>query len=403
MQKSVEKPETGRAWLVAIIVILAGIISSAGKYKIAGTMVAVMGDLHISTGAGGWLMSICSVMGIVLALPAGGIMVKTGPKKLGLIALVCGLIGNLLGAISTAYGLLLFSRLIEGISIGLIGVVAPSIIAAWFPKEKRGLPMSIWSLWIGLGLMFVLITTNMILPSSSWHGVWWFTTILFLIITILFALIVKMPESTTLAGSSGSAPKVPLAAGFKSLSSWVLAVIMLVLGFSVGTVQTFTPTYMQQALNLSSTAANNYTTLFSVGMVISGIIIGFILNKVRNRPLVLLICTILVAIVMCFAFEFTLSSAMAFMIISGIIYQMVPASVFAITPDTASSPATVGVAMGIIIIGQNIGALFGPPWIGSVVTKGWHAAQMPMLYMAILGVAAAITFYILMQKKASQA
>lgn len=217
MQKSVEKPETGRAWLVAIIVILAGIISSAGKYKIAGTMVAVMGDLHISTGAGGWLMSICSVMGIVLALPAGGIMVKTGPKKLGLIALVCGLIGNLLGAISTAYGLLLFSRLIEGISIGLIGVVAPSIIAAWFTKEKRGLPMSIWSLWIGLSFMFVLITTNMILPSSSWHGVWWFTTILFLLITILFALIVKMPENTALESSSGSAPKVPLAAGMHLL------------------------------------------------------------------------------------------------------------------------------------------------------------------------------------------
>lgn len=407
MGKNIEKTGTGKAWLVAIVVILAGIISSAGKYKLSGTMTTIIPALGITKADGGWLMSICSVMGIILALPAGGIMVKTGPKKLGLIALGCGLIGNVIGSLSNVYSLLLFSRLIEGISLGLIGVVAPTIIAAWFPSEKRGLPMSIWSLWIGLGLLFILNMTNFILPSYGWHGVWWFSTLLFLIITVLFALVVKMPESAkpVQAGAGSSTPKAPLSAGLKSPSSWALAVVMLVLGFSVGTVQTFTPTYIQEALKLTRESANMYTSIFALGNIVSGIGMGFLLNKAKNnRSLVLLVSTVLVAIVMTFAFEFSLDQALIFMLVSGIIYQMVPASIFAVAPETASSPQTVGIAMGIVIIGQNIGAFFGPPQVGSIVQAGgWHAAQTAMLAVGIVGLVAATVFYLLMKRKTAHA
>ncbi|WP_434510780.1 MFS transporter [Desulfitobacterium sp. AusDCA] len=402
MEKDIQKNSTGRAWLITIVVILAGIISSAGKYKLAGTMTTIIPALGITKADGGWLMSICSVMGIVLALPAGGIMVKTGPKKLGLVALGCGLIGNVIGSLSNGFSLLLFSRLIEGISIGLIGVVAPTIIAAWFPSEKRGLPMAIWSLWIGLGLLFILNATNYILPPFGWHGVWWFSTLLFLVITVLFALIVKMPESTGSASEKANAPKVPLSAGMKSPSTWAVAMVMLVLGFSVGTVQTYTPAYIQEALKVTKEVANTYTSVFALGNIFGGIAMGFVLNKVKNRSLVLLVSTILVAIVMAFAFEFSLNSALIFMLVTGIIYQMVPASIFAVAPETASSPQTVGIAMGIIIIGQNVGAFFGPPKVGALVQAGgWHAAQFPLIVMGIVGIVAAILFYMLMKRKSA--
>lgn len=402
MEKDIQKNSTGRAWLITSIVILAGIISSAGKYKLAGTMTTIIPALGITKADGGWLMSICSVMGIILALPAGGIMVKTGPKKLGLVALGCGLIGNVIGSLSNGFSLLLFSRLIEGISIGLIGVVAPTIIAAWFPSEKRGLPMAIWSLWIGLGLLFILNATNYILPPFGWHGVWWFSTLLFLVITVLFALIVKMPESTGSASEKANAPKVPLSAGMKSPSTWAVAMVMLVLGFSVGTVQTYTPAYIQEALKVTKEVANTYTSVFALGNIFGGIAMGFVLNKVKNRSLVLLVSTILVAIVMAFAFEFSLNSALIFMLVAGVIYQMVPASIFAVAPETASSPQTVGIAMGIIIIGQNVGAFFGPPKVGALVQAGgWHAAQFPLIVMGIVGIVAAILFYMLMKRKSA--
>jgi MFS family permease len=83
---------------------------------------------------------------------------------------------------------------------------------------------------------------------------------------------------------------------------------------------------------------------------------------------------------------------------------MVPASIFAVAPETASSPQTIGVAMGIVIIGQNIGAFFGPPRVGAIVQAGgWHAAQAPLIGMGIVGLAAAIIFFVLMQKKTANA
>jgi Arabinose efflux permease len=407
MEQNIEKPGSGKAWLVAVIVIIAGIICAAAKYKVAGTMTTLIPALHIDKTSGGWLLSIFSFTGIILGLPAGSLMVKMGPKKLGLIGLGFGFVGCLFGAFSNSFNLLLLSRLVEGVSLTLIGVVAPSIIARSFPPEKRGLPMGIWSLWIGLGMLFILNATNLILPGYGWHGVWWFNTLLFLIIFILFYFIVKLPESTQPVQAAG-APEISLFEGMKSPAAWVLGLVMLVLGFSVAVIQTFTPTYMQEGLGLTKQMANTYTSVFAVGNIIGAIGMGFVLNKSKNRPLILLVCTVLVAAIIAFAFEFSLGNALIFMLVTGIIYQSVPASIYAVAPETVPRPEMVGIIMGIILVFQNIGATFGPPRVGAIVQAGgWHAVQPTMLGLAIVGLCAASLFYYLMhkarQKKLSQA
>ena len=84
-------------------------------------------------------MSVFALTGLILSLPAGILLQNYGPKKLGLVALGCLALGAVMGALAKEPGMLLFSRVIEGSGMGLIAVVAPAVIAMWFPPEKQGI------------------------------------------------------------------------------------------------------------------------------------------------------------------------------------------------------------------------------------------------------------------------
>lgn len=399
MGNDVEKKGSGQAWLMAILATVAAIVVCAGKYKLSPAMTTLLPALGVDKVAGGWLMSICSVMGIILAIPAGAIMTKTGPKKLGLVSLGFGLLGNLIGSLSGTYYLLLFSRLIEGISMGLIGVVVPTIIAAWFPVEKRGLPMSIFSLWIGLGFMFILNISPTFLVPYGWKGLWWFSTVLFAVMTVLWALFLKMPESATPANASAK-PKAKFSEGMASPTMWILALVMLFFTVCYGTIQTYEPAYLQEGLGASKAAASQITSWLGFGNIIGAIVIGIILNKVKDRAMVIMITFIVGIFFINRAFAFPMSMAVAYFLAAGIILQFLPASIFAVAPETATNPAAVPIVMGMVAIGQNIGAFFGPPYIGAAIQSGGYGAvAMPFTVVAVVGAILAIVFWFMMKAK----
>ncbi|WP_052090800.1 MFS transporter [Desulfosporosinus sp. HMP52] len=400
-----------KAWLVTIIVFLAGVLFAAGNFKVPPTMVAVLGEMKVSIIMGGWLMSSSALAGIVLALPAGGIMSKIGPKKLGLFALFCALIGNIVGALAANFMMLMVGRLIEGIGFGLIGVVAPAIIALCFPAEKRGLPMAIWSVWVGTGMLLIFSATNVIMPLFSWRGVWWFVAILAAIMLVLFAGGVQVPvqvakaESVVLKQETAALkPDLPYE-GFKSPASWLLSLIFLMFGFGVGAMLTFAPTFMVEEVGMDVVNANMNTSVMTFGMISGGILMGFVLNKVKNRSLLLIVSMALSAIFMGLTFEVTSPNLiLPFMLIMGLTYSMVPAVIFTISPEAAVSPATVGITMGIIVLGQNLSGFIGPVFIGAIVERGggaWSAATLPFVVAGIIGVIASVLYGLVMKQRAS--
>ena len=126
------------AWVVLVIVYLASVAGPLNQTKVPPLMPVLMDAFQLELGQAGWLMSVFALTGLVLALPAGVFLPRIGPKVMGLIATGCLALGAALGALSTGAGLFLVSRVIEGIGMGLIAVVAPAAIAMWFPSANRG-------------------------------------------------------------------------------------------------------------------------------------------------------------------------------------------------------------------------------------------------------------------------
>ena len=159
------KTSTGRAWLCALIIIFSGFFFGMMIKKIAGTAALLMPAFGIGPSSIGSLVSAISVLCVFLALPIGGVVAKYGARKLILLAFALAIIGNVMGALSPTQEMLFVSRIIEGAGFGVFAPAAPSLIASYFPPDKRGRPMS-----VRVASLFWCLLTCLLISMTRIHG-----------------------------------------------------------------------------------------------------------------------------------------------------------------------------------------------------------------------------------------
>ena len=161
-------------WIMLMALFLAAVAAPVNQYKVPPVMPVLMDVFGLDLTSANLLMSVFSVAGLVLAIPAGLIVQRIGPKRSGLIAIVSVILGSALGALSGGAAMLLASRAIEGLSFVLMMVVAPALIAVWFTSEERGVPMGIFAIWVPAGSMIMLNIAPALVAQFGWQSVWWF-------------------------------------------------------------------------------------------------------------------------------------------------------------------------------------------------------------------------------------
>jgi MFS family permease len=218
------------AWVILVVVFLASVAAPLNQAKIPPLMSVIMDAFQLTLGQAGWLMSVFALTGLLLSLPAGIFLQKFGPKILGLVALGCLVLGSAMGALSHNPGLLLFSRVIEGSGMGLIAVIAPAVIAMWFPPEKQGIPMGIWATWVPVGTVMVYVLAPVMTATFGWQSVWWFGAIFTLVVLLIYALLMRLPP--WMATSSHKDIETTIVAEFKASlrvlknrSIWLLGLV----------------------------------------------------------------------------------------------------------------------------------------------------------------------------------
>ena len=88
------------------------------------------------------------------------------------------------------------------------------------------------------------------------------------------------------------------------------------------------------------------------------------------------------------------------MIAIGIISSFIPSSTFTLAPETAPRPELVGVALGVVSIGQNFGMLVGPPAVAKAAAGGvWVLGTYPV----VIGCAVAVVAALLMRMRTEAA
>lgn len=164
-----------RGLMFAIMYICAA-FCSISQLKIVPILGLVGESLAIDLGQIGWLMSVFTIAGIILAIPAGGLVGKFGPKKVFLAVMIITVLGNIVGVFGLDnYTVLLSSRILEGCGFAMASVAGIVLINMWFPDKNTGLFVGIF---VTFAAVASVVALNLALPMVTSFGmasVWWIT------------------------------------------------------------------------------------------------------------------------------------------------------------------------------------------------------------------------------------
>ncbi|MDR3575547.1 MAG: MFS transporter [Anaerolineaceae bacterium] len=384
------------AWVILFVALLAGVAAPLNQFKVPPLMPVLMQRFQLDLGTAGLLMTIFAITGFILALPAGVILQRLGSKTAGLIALGFLVVGSALGALSTSAELLLATRLIEGAGMGLIAVVAPALIAVWFPPEKRGGPMGIWATWVPLGSLIIFNVAPAVEKSAGWQAVWWIGAAFALFAFIVYWLLVRIPPAVgtgqhSAAQSAGTNPAPSLLKALANRNIWLLGLSFACFNLvMVGVVSTFFPTFLTAERGYNLGSASFITSLPSLVVVVSSPLAGWISDRAGRRKPFMIIPSIIVALFMLFIFSVNGWLIPASMVLLGILAGFIPTATFSAVPDVMGPAQLAGIGMGVIAVGQNFGQLLGPVFFGKLVESiGWVSAGYWVIPVALIGIVAA--------------
>jgi MFS family permease len=373
-----------KAWAVMMVTFLAGIITAINSFKVPPLIRVLMNELHVSMVAGGWLMSVSSATSLMLAIPAAFLLVRLGPKITGLIALSCTIIGSAIGAMAPNAAVMLLGRVIEGISLGLLSVTAPTVISMWFRPKELGLPMGLWTAWVPIGNVIMFNIAHPLLASFGWRAIWWFGALLAFLAFVLFGLVVTVPQTATRRERK---PASSVGMRLFNPPSWCLALAFATFSFSLIGYNSWAPTFLSDALHIEAATASFYASLMFLAAIPANVIAGWVLGHLKNRYALLPASFLLMSFLIFWGFRLANVNMVApYMIALGFISNFIPTAALAFAPETMPGPELAGLAVAILTVGANTGSLTGPPVLGAIFSQNhWSAGSTSLTIVAGIG------------------
>ncbi|MGV8083721.1 MAG: CynX/NimT family MFS transporter [Coriobacteriia bacterium] len=175
--------------------LVVGLAIACVQYKVPTIMSTIAPQFGLDGDASSWLMSIFTLVGIFVALPAGGLAQRFGFKRVMLASFGIVLLGSVVGLLSGHNGaVLITSRAIEGVSLTLITACAPIAVQQSVRPEKIGTAMGLWGCWANGGAVLAALLTPHIFSAFGFDGVWIVFAAFSLVAAILLLLFIKQPR-----------------------------------------------------------------------------------------------------------------------------------------------------------------------------------------------------------------
>jgi predicted MFS family arabinose efflux permease len=376
-----------RRWLIFASVFFMGIMTAFNMFKAPPLFPSLIPELGFTDATIGWVMSMFSMIGVVLAFPAGAILNKLGIKKSLIITGASLVIGSAIGALATNVPVILASRFIEGIGMGLISVVGPASIASLIPQKKQGLAMGLWAIWFPFGVVLGMNSAPAIEALAGWRAVWWIVAALSLLSLLFVIFVYAQPPQEAQTGAVEQ-KAVDVKPDYRSIVFVAIAFMAWNI-INAGAVSGFYPSFLQAQHGMDPQTAGFVASITSLLVLALGPLSGLVSDKLRTRKWLMVFAMATAAVLSFFAFGDNLPLVWVFLIVMALASAAMPTGVFSIVPELAKKPAAIGTGMAIVAFFQNIGGMVGSAAFGPLVAHpaiGWNLASLVFLVpVAIVG------------------
>ncbi|KQY80739.1 hypothetical protein ASD24_17580 [Paenibacillus sp. Root52] len=257
----------------------------------------MMEDLNITTAEAGIIVTIVLLGAGLTGTLGGPLMSKFGIKHTRTIALVFYTIGGLVPLFTSSFTVLLLSRILIGVGMGIAAGTSVGVTMDWYPPKERPLINSLNSILSLAGSFLALVLA--IPVYNAMGGSWKMTLELFgiamLITTILWIIFAKNNVQTVSADPAGIEvdPSVTRPVAKENVLKQVLRrkeVILLIVAYlsfmlASQSLQTFLPTYYQTDLMMSAAKSGTITSLISLASVVAGVLVGILMAASGRRKI----------------------------------------------------------------------------------------------------------------------
>ncbi|OJG73015.1 hypothetical protein RV12_GL000792 [Enterococcus quebecensis] len=367
-----------------------GVIVSLSQLKLVPIQSELGQDLGVSLSMVSWLMSIFTVSGIFLAIPGGALVTRFGAKKLLVGLMGCLAIGNIMGAFSNAFWLLLLSRAIEGISFSMIIMVGIVLINFWFKDGESGIATGLWGTFSALGSMLAM---NLFKPLSQIYGLrslWWIIAGLSVLSLCLYLILLDEPEKTPISDQKKEQDSIKRA--IENRSIWLLAFAQGCMAFILFAFINLYPLIYTQNYGLSEPLANSYAGYFGLFGIPFGALAGFLIDRTKKGRGII-VCSFILMLIATFWMAHLSSSftfiAQLFTLSAGA--SLSSSCVMILAPKIVKQERLIGVSISFINLFYYIGIFIGTPIVTKVseVSGSWTVAIYLLVgvgFMALLAV-----------------
>lgn len=376
-------------WGMFFILLVSAITVSLSQLKIAPVLGDVAAMLNVDVTKAAMLMSLFTVAGIILSIPGAAVMARTGTKNMLLILMGTLVLGNVMGAATNSFAVVMLSRIIEGISYALIITVGIDMINKWFTGASVSTATGIFNTFAAAA-NFIGMNASVAIYQGTGNLklLWWSIAILAAICFVLVLLFVQVPQ-TEASGGAGEGGTLGEAARNPALLVTCLSMLCLafvLFGFITCNASLF------QAYGIDQQASAFYASLNGLIGIPTCIISGIIIGK-SGKPFTAAIIGAVLCAAICFCMPHLGTSPAAYILYAlatGIVPGgMIMTSMFIFTPQLAKRPALIGLSMGMLNTLYYIGVFLSTPVITALAgdnssPANWTAPSLLMTAASVV-------------------
>jgi hypothetical protein len=385
-------------WGIVFLLICAGIIAAFQVGKAAIAVPALRDVLGLTLFYASWIVGALGALGAVIGVPAGLLLSLFPPRRTLILGLTVLGIGSLAGSMMESGSLVLVTRVLEGFGFVCTILSAPRLFALVTVPRDTPLSFALWGCYMPTGSAIMMLAGPAFIGAFGWQGLWLFNGVL----PIGYALLVSqldIPGADTVH-KSGRTLYGDLREGFRTPGP-----ILLGLAFGLYTFQYFAlaslfPALLVERLGQSIAAAG----LISAGAVLAnaaGNLAAGVFLRTGVPLWTILIGGYVASAVLAFGIfnEATPVAAVATLAaISLAITGLIPASLFAAAPVIGTTPALLGITLGLTTQIGISGQLFGPTVLAAFVERyDWSYAPTIFVAVMIAGTAIALVLRVVLK------
>lgn len=372
------------ALAVGMILMITGVTLAAHQFKVPMIMGEVAGSAGMSEGAAGWMMSIFVFTGIFLALPAGALAQKFGPKNIVILAALIAGAGSILGALTTSAAVILVSRAIEGVGFIFIAVAGPMSVISHCEPAKIGRAIGIWATWVPIGQIIAFNLTPVLVGSVSWQGIWYMFAALSIVMAFVIKAFLKAPEG--LPPAPKEAEKVPMGELFGNRNILFAGLSFSTFNYLLFAIIIFFPAYAVERGIMELGEAAFVASIPMIGSIVGSPVLGFLSEKMGRKKLYILsIAATGVGTIL-----YYVSDARAVIYAGGVLVGLIglacPAMLLGSMGEVAGNPRLIGPGTGVVFTFQNVGMFLGTATFMAAVVGFGSFASASLLAIPIAGV-----------------